>query len=389
MPTLQSGTSPYLNTHLCSRLQDQQTQVGFPGTGPARARPGQLGMAFQDSVRQAMTNAVNLGDAAEAANSIQELAQSLQLTSDPQHWTSGRGHLVAFTDHGRPVNWAHPTPAAPGQYAPSARLDQQHDHQDDESMPALVNSDDDTDEEDDDINDMDAHRSHGVSNPAQSQHAMRAASQPRPMALNAHAARPDELDSHPAGSSIDEIDIELPLVQDEYASSEDALEGTSGNDEDMPSLLQDELASSGSDVAANDGPQAGVRASHSQPHALPGSAVASDMLTGGSGTGTPSLSSASSMTARSLLDPAQACAAGDLPNKRVKRDGAAWSENQQSCSGMQTRAGTDPAESNHDAAHSQGSLQQTGRSFGGPITWARRGAGALTSWALGMAGLRN
>ncbi|KAK9868967.1 hypothetical protein WJX84_004227 [Apatococcus fuscideae] len=189
-------------------MQDQQTQAGSPGMAPSPFSNGQAGMSFQDTFRRAMTNAVNLGDADQAANGIQELAHA---------------------------------PMPPRRSAPRS-----------------------------------------------------ISTQP------AHGHRQDELESHPAGSSIDDIDIELPLVQDEYASSEEALEGTSGGDEDMPSLMQDELASSGSDVA-----------------------------------------------------------------------------------------GTGKGETNHSQLSAEAAeAAQPDRSFGGPITWARRGAGALTSWALGMAGLR-
>lgn len=100
----------------------------------------QPGTAFQDSIRQAMTNAVNLGDAADAAHSIQELAQSLRLTGDPQHWASGHGHLMAFTGHGAPIDWAHPTSAALGQHGPNTSMNQQNDAHDDESMPALLST---------------------------------------------------------------------------------------------------------------------------------------------------------------------------------------------------------------------------------------------------------
>ena len=292
-----------------------------------------------------------------------------------------------------PINRAHPTPAAHGTSAQDPPAHQQPGtHDVDDSMPALTDDDgtdnDDEEEEEDD---------YGVDMADLSQRHNSAPMPPRrsaPRSIStqpAHGHRQDELESHPAGSSIDDIDIELPLVQDEYASSEEALEGTSGGDEDMPSLMQDELASSGSDVAGSDSlqPRHGRRSnSVAQARiAAQTAAVAAEQP----GDVSPSLSSASSMTARTLLDPAQACGPENLPNKRLKREGTSFVDSPRPASGMTTvpAGAAGKGETNHSRLSAEAAeAAQPDRSFGGPITWARRGAGALTSWALGMAGLR-
>ena len=337
--------------------------------------------AFHDSIRQAMTNAVNLGDATEAAQGIQELAQSLRLSNSGQ-WASqpGRPQMFAFAagPDGRPISLGqqrNDNPFIP--QGPSQDTQRGVDgNSDDESMPPLLTDDNESDDYDDDEADARAQGASAAQHSWQGEHARQAPSQPRSIITTPLQHRQEELESHPAGSSIDDIDIELPLLQDEYASSEDALEGTSGVDEDMPSLLNDELASSGSEHASNgrDAPRGSTRG-----RALRSPTAPEDMQA------QPD-SAASSMTARSMLDPAQACGMENLPNKRLKREGDPWTDSPQVSADSPTEDKS--PEGAEPLPGSRVSLQQTDRPFGGPLTWARRGAGALTSWALGMAGLR-
>ncbi len=343
--------------------------------------------AFHESVRQAMTNAANLGDAAEAAQGMQELANSLRLY-DSSQWASqpGQPQMFAFAagPDGRSISLGQQrndnpfSSQMPTRHAPQA-ADGLND--DEESMPALLTDDEESDDYDDDWADEQAHSGlHGEA--TQPRQAARRSFPPGsafPAAVN---PRQEDLESHPAGSSIDDIDIELPLLQDEYASSEDALEGTSGVDEDMPSLLHDELASSGSEHAGSREDTARAtthaHAGRAAPHQPHGSALdTSDFQPD---------SAASSMTARTMLDPAQACAMENLPNKRLKREGSPWSDSSQPTAGGSREAS--PSQDGEPRPESEVNPQQADRPFGGPLTWARRGAGALTSWALGMAGFR-